>query len=434
MVFTEYAHTVEWLERVLTQHGYGDRLAVIEGSTPTEDREYIRSQFTADPAEETVRVLLATDAAGEGIDLQTLLPPPGQLRHPVQPVPAGAAHRPHRPLRADRGARRSIHFMPDTTSSTYGADADFMGRIARKVAQVEHDLGSVNQVIGEEIQQHFARRAPAKRKSQGRRRQRGDQHRPRRRHGAQRPAHPARAGLRRLALRAAPGAGQPAPGRRHRAADQPPTAIDSDRRRPHRRRGVPDADADRRAGRTPSRAWTPASSPVCCARSPSTRLPPKAAAIWSTSTSATRSCRKPQRLLRSSLWSVDSPLNRVTAVVVDGLPESFVAAVTRMVLVGRGGLRLHEDVFLVGVRLKGRRAMAEEKAEAALDQALDGDELQPRRTSTSAPGAVRHVERARMHRCAPGCEESMESRAARRHELVVEQLAKRQDARHPTRA
>ena len=51
--------------------GYADRLAVIQGSTPTEDREYIRSQFTADPTKEPVRVLLATDAAGEGIDLQT---------------------------------------------------------------------------------------------------------------------------------------------------------------------------------------------------------------------------------------------------------------------------------------------------------------------------------------------------------------------------
>ena len=71
VVFTEYAHTVDWLQRVLAQRGYADRLAVIEGSTPTEDREYIRSQFTADPAEEPVRVLLATDAAGEGIDLQT---------------------------------------------------------------------------------------------------------------------------------------------------------------------------------------------------------------------------------------------------------------------------------------------------------------------------------------------------------------------------
>ena len=74
--------------------------------------------------------------------------------------------------------------------------------------------------------------------------------------------------------------------------------------------------------------------------------------------------QKAQRLLRRSLWSVDSPLNRVTAVVVDDLAESFVAAVTRMVLVGRGGVRLHEEVFLAGVRLKGRRAMAEEKAEA----------------------------------------------------------------------
>ena len=46
-------------------------LAVIQGSTPPEDREYIRSQFTEDPAKEPVRVLLATDAAGEGIDLQT---------------------------------------------------------------------------------------------------------------------------------------------------------------------------------------------------------------------------------------------------------------------------------------------------------------------------------------------------------------------------
>jgi hypothetical protein len=52
--------------------------------------------------------------------------------------------------------------------------------------------------------------------------------------------------------------------------------------------------------------------------------------------------KKAQRLLRRSLWSADAPLHRVTAVVVDALDESFVAALTRMVLVGRGGLRLRE--------------------------------------------------------------------------------------------
>ncbi|MDR3661311.1 MAG: DISARM system SNF2-like helicase DrmD, partial [Mycobacterium sp.] len=35
VVFTEYAHTLGWLQRVLAQHGYADRLAVIEGQTPT---------------------------------------------------------------------------------------------------------------------------------------------------------------------------------------------------------------------------------------------------------------------------------------------------------------------------------------------------------------------------------------------------------------
>ena len=103
--------------------------------------------------------------------------------------------------------------------------------------------------------------------------------------------------------------------------------------------------------------------------------------------------QKAQRLLRRSLWSVDSPLNRVTAVVVDDLEESFVAAVTRMVLVGRGGIRLHEEVFLAGVRLKGRRAMAEEKAESALDKALDREST-PARRPTSSRSALRSVERA----------------------------------------
>ena len=136
--------------------------------------------------------------------------------------------------------------------------------------------------------------------------------------------------------------------------------------------------------------------------------------------------QKAQRLLRRSLWSVDAPLDRVTAVVVDDLPESFVAAVARMVLVGRGGLRLHEDVFLVGVRLKGRRAMAEEKAEAALDQALDSEglKLADKRVRKdlcdlwNAPGAPLRIRLL----------DSMEAKAERRHEAVLDQLAKRKSS------
>jgi hypothetical protein len=136
--------------------------------------------------------------------------------------------------------------------------------------------------------------------------------------------------------------------------------------------------------------------------------------------------QKAQRLLRRSLWSVDSSLNRVTAVVVDDLPESFVAAATRMVLVGRGGVRLHEEVFLVGVRLKGRRAMAEEKAEAALDHALDGDAL-----TLADPATLRALCELWNTPDAPlrlRLTESMQARADRRHQLVLEQLTRREES------
>ena len=94
-------------------------------------------------------------------------------------------------------------------------------------------------------------------------------------------------------------------------------------------------------------------------------------------------------------------MHRVTAVVVDGLPQSCVAAVSRLVLVGRGGLRLHEEVFLTGIRIRGQ-ALAEEKVEEVLDQALDAEDL------TLADEAVRRgaggaVERTTARRCAPGC-------------------------------
>jgi hypothetical protein len=80
------------------------------------------------------------------------------------------------------------------------------------------------------------------------------------------------------------------------------------------------------------------------------------------------------RILRSALFNVDSPVRRVTAVVVEDLPQSCVAAVSRLVLVGLGGLRLHEEVFLTGIRIRGQ-AMSEARAEEVLDRALDVQDL-----------------------------------------------------------
>jgi hypothetical protein len=422
VVFTEYAHTVEWLQRVLTQRGYGDRLAVIQGATPTEDREYIRSQFTEDPSKEPVRVLLATDAAGEGIDLQT------HCHRLVNfDIPFNPSRLEQRIGRIDRYGQTEtpevFHFVPEDKSSIFAADADFMAMIARKVAQVEQDLGSANQVIGEQIQEHFTRRKPAKRKAKG--------------VDANEVITSALAGGIELNARltqleqgydASRAELHLEPQNLRRVVD---TALRINHQLPLDPIGDQDTDAEVFELPALTAGWQDALKGL------DTRLNPGVLRPITFDSAAAEGrndlvyvhlghpiVQKAQRLMRRSLWSVDSPLERVTAVVIEDLPESFVASVTRMVLVGRGGVRLHEEVFLVGVRLRGRRAMAEEKAEDALNHALDGDRLTlagPRaRTELCAIWNVPDAPlRARL-------EESMGARAARRHKLVLEQLEKRQ--------
>lgn len=427
VIFTEYAHTVDWLARVLRQRGYvEDRLAVIQGSTKPEDREYIRSQFTADPAKEPVRVLLATDAAGEGIDLQT------HCHRLVNfDVPFNPSRLEQRIGRIDRYGQTQepqvFHFVPVAGASTYSADLDFMSRIARKIAQVQYDLGSANQVVGEEIQTHFARRTPPKVKPRG--------------VDSNEVINAALAGGIELNARLT----QLEQGydlsrtEMHLDPANLRRVVDTALRINHQSLLVPnhefaqDTDAEVFNLPTLTSGWRDTM------RGLDTRLNPGVQRPITFDADAAEGrddlvyahlghpiVQKAQRLLRRSLWSVESPLSRVTAVVVDDLEESFVAAVTRMVLVGRGGIRLHEEVFLAGVRIKGRRAMAEEKAEAALDKALDRKGLalahsQVRDQLCNLWNVPSAPLRARL-------EDSMRSRADRRHNLVVEQLARREQA------
>ncbi len=427
VIFTEYAHTVDWLTRVLRQSGYvEERLAVIQGSTKPEDREYIRSQFTADPAKEPVRVLLATDAAGEGIDLQT------HCHRLVNfDIPFNPSRLEQRIGRIDRYGQteepRVFHFVPVAGASTYAADVDFMSRIARKIAQVEYDLGSANQVVGEEIQTHFARRTPTKVKSKA--------------VDTNEVINAALAGGMELNSRLTQLEQGYDASRTEMHLDPANLrrVVDTALRINHQYLLVPnhefaqDTDAEVFDLPTLTSGWHDTVRGLDTRLNPGVQRP----ITFDADAAGGRDdlvyvhlghpiVQKAQRLLRRSLWSVDSPLNRVTAVVVDDLEESFVAAVTRMVLVGRGGIRLHEEVFLAGVRVKGRRAMAEEKAEAALDKALDREGLalaQPQVRDQlcdlwNVPNAPLRVR----------LEESMRARADRRHDLVLEQLAKRQDA------
>ena len=72
IIFTEYLATQNWLMDVLAGNGYGgaDRLMTLYGGMDTDAREAVKAAFQASPDVSPVRILLATDAASEGIDLQ----------------------------------------------------------------------------------------------------------------------------------------------------------------------------------------------------------------------------------------------------------------------------------------------------------------------------------------------------------------------------
>ncbi|MGH3785212.1 MAG: DISARM system SNF2-like helicase DrmD [Pseudonocardiaceae bacterium] len=423
VVFTEYATTLDWIARVLDQRGYRDVLATIQGSTPAEKREEIRAQFTEHPTKYAVRVLIATDSAGEGIDLQT------HCHRLVNfDIPFNPSRLEQRIGRIDRYGQQETpeisHFAPESTSTTYAADMDFMRRIAEKVGNVAQDLGSVNQVIGADVQNHFSPTATSRKA---------------------RPSAPdegnaiitrALAGgielNRRLTELSRTYAERKAdmhltPGNARRVVD---AALALTAQPPLVEVGHEDTDAQVFTVPSLGSAWQPA------LRGLDTRLEPGVPRPITFDDQAGQVTdlvhvhlghalmQRSTRVLRSALFSVDAPVNRVTAVVVDGLPQSCVAAVSRLVLVGRGGLRLHEEVFLTGIRVRGQ-AMAEAKVEQVLDEALDAENLVL--AGVAARTALAQEWNAEDSRLRTRLLTAMARKAESRQEKVTEALETRRD-------
>jgi len=425
VVFTEYVDTLEWIERVLRQHGYDeDRLAVIQGSTPVEDRELIRERFNEDPSKEPIRVLLATDAAGEGIDLQS------HCHRLVNfDIPFNPSRLEQRIGRIDRFGQKEdslvFHFATGSDATAYAADSDFMARIARKVATVAEDLGSVNPVVAANIQAHFSggpspgldsatdpsaqiiNKAMAGEQELNSKLTEFEQNY----ETSRTEMHLEPANLRRVVDTAL------------RISHQELLQHKLDELTQDDVYDVPSLASD----------WEDALKGLYSRLEPDVRRPITFDADVATDRNdlvyvhlGHPIVQKAQKLLRKSLWSADSQLERVTAVVVDDLDESFVAAVTRMVLVGRGGVRLHEEVFLAGVRLRGRRSMAEEKAEAALEKALDSDSLElagyelrePLTELWNAPESPLHA----------ALDRAMKDRANRKKDQLVDLLLTREES------
>ena len=143
VVFTEYKTTLDYLLRRVREEfpDQQDDFLSLYGGMDDKQREQIKAQFN--DANSHVRVLIATDAASEGLNLQET------ARHLLHfDCPWNPARIEQRNGRLDRhGQARDVftyHFI-----SQENADLRFMSKLIHKVDQMREDLGAVGEILDE---------------------------------------------------------------------------------------------------------------------------------------------------------------------------------------------------------------------------------------------------------------------------------------------
>ncbi len=154
ILFTEYRTTHQWIHQILASHGFGgERLAQLHGGLSQEEREPIKAAFQASPQDSPVRILLATDAASEGIDLQNHC---NRLIHLEIPYNPNVMEQ--RNGRIDRHGQREKEVLiwhpvdgGDAGGASVGGHGEDILRALRKLDSMRADMGSVNPVIAPQM-------------------------------------------------------------------------------------------------------------------------------------------------------------------------------------------------------------------------------------------------------------------------------------------
>ena len=141
VVFTEYKTTLDYLIRRLRDRYDAERFLTLYGGMDEIERDAIKGAFN-DPAH-SARVLLATDAAAEGLNLQRT------ARYMLHfDCPWNPSRLEQRNGRLDRhGQARDVtihHFVSDEDD-----DLKFLSHVIAKADEIREDLGSVNELFDE---------------------------------------------------------------------------------------------------------------------------------------------------------------------------------------------------------------------------------------------------------------------------------------------
>ena len=156
IIFTEYTDTKRYLQQQLHSAIAGsnrehERIDVFHGGIGEERREAIKSAFNADLARHPLRILIATDAAREGVNLQNNC---ADLFH--FDVPWNPSRMEQRNGRIDRKLQRSpvVHcyyfVLPQRTEDKV------LDVLVRKTATIQQELGSLAPVVERNVSRLLA--------------------------------------------------------------------------------------------------------------------------------------------------------------------------------------------------------------------------------------------------------------------------------------
>src|SRR5690606_30950367 len=134
---------------------------MLYGGMPPDEREKVKAAFQAHPDQSDVRILLATDAASEGLNLQN------HCSHLIHyEIPWNPTRMEQRNGRVDRHGQKAaevriFHFVgkgfsaatPGTAPGHLEADLEFLARAALKVETIREDLGKVGPVIAGQVEE-----------------------------------------------------------------------------------------------------------------------------------------------------------------------------------------------------------------------------------------------------------------------------------------
>ncbi len=156
IVFTEFAATLGFLQRLLSTAFEGsergsERLAIFRGGMDDSHREALQRAFNGPPGDYPVRVLLATDAAREGVNLQ------GYCAHLFHyDVPWNPARLEQRNGRIDRTLQPAEDVYCHYFVYPQRPEDRLLDTLVRKVEVIQQEMGSLGTVILDQIESTLA--------------------------------------------------------------------------------------------------------------------------------------------------------------------------------------------------------------------------------------------------------------------------------------